>query len=84
MINSYDPPPFILLDRHILLSICANSASCEMLFSIFGTTLTKLQNRLGTNTLDALSELKMHICDDNLWEKKVNISNKHLPPKIQA
>ena len=55
-----------------------------MLFSIFGTTLTKLRNRLGTNTLDALSELKMHICDDNLWKKKVNISNKRLPPKIQA
>lgn len=60
-----EPPPFILLARRIL-SICANSASCERLFSVFGTTLTKLRNRLGTTTLNALSELKMHIRDEHL------------------
>ena len=46
--------------------MCANSASCERLFSIFSTTLTKLRNRLGTNNLNSPSELKMHIPDENL------------------
>ncbi|KAJ3002962.1 hypothetical protein NUW54_g5562 [Trametes sanguinea] len=47
-----------------LLSVCANSASCERLFSIFGQLLTKLRNRLGTNTLANLAELKMHVRDE--------------------
>ena len=50
---------FRLADR--LLSIVANSATCERLFSVFGMTLTKLRNRLGTSTLSSLAELKMHI-----------------------
>ena len=33
--------PFHRLASH-LLSICANSATCEQLFSVFGNTLTKL------------------------------------------
>jgi hypothetical protein len=61
----HEPPAFILLARRIL-SICANSASCERLFSIFGTTLTKLRNRLGMQTMTAISELKMHIRDENI------------------
>ena len=68
-----DPPPFMLLARRVL-SICANSASCERLFSVFGTTLTKLRNQLGTTTLNALSELKMHIRDKHLWKQ----TRKHL------
>ncbi|KAH7889386.1 hypothetical protein F5I97DRAFT_1781396, partial [Phlebopus sp. FC_14] len=35
------PSPFILLTRHILM-VTANSALCEHLFSMFGSTLTKL------------------------------------------
>ncbi|EIW73832.1 hypothetical protein CONPUDRAFT_21809, partial [Coniophora puteana RWD-64-598 SS2] len=57
-------PAFILLARRLLL-VSANSASCERLFSIFGTTLTKLRSRLGTGTLQALAELKMMIRDEH-------------------
>jgi len=49
-----------------ILSVTANSASCERLFSTFGATLTKLRNRLGTSTLQSLAELKMHIRDQQL------------------
>lgn len=61
-------PPFIQFAKRIL-SISANSASCERLFSLFGSTLTKLRNRLGTETLTALSELKMHIRDEHIRNK---------------
>ena len=60
-----DPPPLIKLAMHIL-SICANSASCERLFSTFGNILTKLRSRLGHNTMVDLAELKMHIRDEHL------------------
>ncbi|KIK93785.1 hypothetical protein PAXRUDRAFT_144316, partial [Paxillus rubicundulus Ve08.2h10] len=59
------PSPFIMLAKRIL-SVTANSASCEHLFSTFSATLTKLQNRLGTSTLQSLAELKMHIRDQQL------------------
>ncbi|KAF7794103.1 hypothetical protein EIP86_005233, partial [Pleurotus ostreatoroseus] len=51
---------------HRVLSICANSASCERLFSSFGTILTKLRSRLGNQTLLSLAELKMYIRDEHL------------------
>ncbi|KAG1745016.1 uncharacterized protein EDB91DRAFT_1011904, partial [Suillus paluster] len=52
-----------------LLSICLNSASCKHLFSMFGMILTKWRNRLSTETLTLLAELKMyvheeHVCND--------------------
>ncbi|KAK0501060.1 hypothetical protein EDD18DRAFT_1435518 [Armillaria luteobubalina] len=58
------PPLF----RHALhlFSVCANSASCEWLFSVLGNTLTKLCNCLGTKTLTSLAEIKMHIHDEHL------------------
>lgn len=59
-----EPPPFIHLAKHVL-SISANSASCERLFSVFGNILTKLRNRLGTNNMVVLAELKMHIRDEH-------------------
>ncbi len=62
-------PPLIRLARHIL-SITVNSASCERLFSTLGNTLTKLRNRLSTQTLVSLAELKMHIRDEYLEEGK--------------
>ncbi|KIK97056.1 hypothetical protein PAXRUDRAFT_126216, partial [Paxillus rubicundulus Ve08.2h10] len=59
------PSPFIMLAKHIL-SVTANLASCEHLFSTFSTTLMKLHNQLGTCTLQSLAELKMHIHDQQL------------------
>jgi hypothetical protein len=59
-----EPPPFIRLAKRIL-SISANSASCERLFSVFGNILTKLRNRLGINNMVMLAELKMHIRDEH-------------------
>ncbi|KAG7090004.1 hypothetical protein E1B28_011626 [Marasmius oreades] len=58
-------PPLIKLRKRVL-SISANSASCERLFSVFGNILTKLQNQLGTPTLSNLAELKMLIRDEYL------------------
>ncbi|KAJ8515209.1 hypothetical protein ONZ45_g7358 [Pleurotus djamor] len=58
-------PPLIRLAFY-LPAICANSASCERLFSVFGNTLTKLRNRLKTQTLVSLAELKMHIRDEHM------------------
>ncbi|KAJ7781901.1 hypothetical protein DFH07DRAFT_728602 [Mycena maculata] len=55
-------PPFIQLAKRIL----SNLASCEHLFSVFGNTLTKLRNRLGTRTLSNMAELKMLICDEHI------------------
>lgn len=49
-----------------ILNICANSATCERLWSVFGLTLTKLRSRLGTSTLTSLGELKMHIRDEHM------------------
>ena len=66
---------FLLANR--LLSIVANSATCERLFSVFGTTLTKLRNRLGTTTLSSLAELKMHIRSEH-QEKSTKNRMKHL------
>jgi len=62
------PTPFIRLARRIL-SVCANSATCERLWSVFGNTLTKLRNRLGIETLTSLSELKMHIRDEHVQKE---------------
>ncbi|KIK87955.1 hypothetical protein PAXRUDRAFT_152310, partial [Paxillus rubicundulus Ve08.2h10] len=59
------PSLFIMLVKHIL-SVTANLASCERLFSTFSATLTKLQNQLGASTLQSLAELKMHIWDQKL------------------
>ncbi len=57
------PPPLARLARR-LLSVCANSATCERLFSLFGQLLTKLRNRMSTKTLVELAELKMHLRDE--------------------
>ena len=63
MILALQPTPFYRLANRLLL-ISANSATCEQLFSVFGTTLTKLRNRMGTSTLSSLAELKMHTRDE--------------------
>ncbi|KIK75930.1 hypothetical protein PAXRUDRAFT_85206, partial [Paxillus rubicundulus Ve08.2h10] len=61
------PTPFIQLAQCVL-SVTANSASCEWFFSTFSSTLTKPCNWLGTNTLQALTEMKMHIWDQQLQQ----------------
>lgn len=53
--HSGTPEPIVKLALHIF-SVCANSASCERLFSVFGNILTKLRNRLGTKTLTLLAD----------------------------
>lgn len=50
-----------------ILSICANSASCERLFSTLGLILTKLRTRLSNKRLLGLAKLKMHARDTILW-----------------
>lgn len=47
-----------------IFAICANSASVERLFSLFGNILTKLRSRLGTEAMVQLAELKLHIRDE--------------------
>jgi hypothetical protein len=49
-----------------LLSVSANSASCERLFSVFGNVLTKLRNRTGNSVIVDLSEVKMHVHDEHI------------------
>lgn len=61
----HPPTDFIKFCRR-LLSVSANSASCERLFSIFGNILTKLRNRLGKGTLTELAELKMRVRDEEM------------------
>ena len=60
-----EPTPFQKLARCIL-SICANSASCEHLFSMFGIILTRLQSRLHAEALTNLAELRMHLRDEHI------------------
>ncbi|KIK96933.1 hypothetical protein PAXRUDRAFT_267779 [Paxillus rubicundulus Ve08.2h10] len=60
-----------------VLSVTANSASCERLFSTFGSTLTKLCNPLGANTLQALAEQKMHI-----WDQQIQQGMKHIRRRL--
>ncbi|KZT28657.1 hypothetical protein NEOLEDRAFT_1175520 [Neolentinus lepideus HHB14362 ss-1] len=62
---------------HQILSICANSASCEHLFSTFGLILTKLQNRMGKKTMLSLAELKMHLQDEHIQNDAVSQCLKH-------
>lgn len=64
-----------------VLSMCANAAFCERLFSTLGNILTKLRNRLGNSTLLSLAELKMLIRDENL--RKDNIK-KQLKRQLES
>jgi hypothetical protein len=55
--------PLQMLAQHIF-SICANSASCERLFSLFGLILTKLRSRLALEKMLDLAELRLHLRDE--------------------
>ncbi|EPQ51031.1 hypothetical protein GLOTRDRAFT_49718 [Gloeophyllum trabeum ATCC 11539] len=72
-----EPSPLVKLANHIL-SICANSASCERLFSTFGLILTKLRNRLGEKTMLSLAELKMHLRDEHVRNDVQQRLKRHL------
>jgi hypothetical protein len=52
---------------HHLLSVTANSASCEHLFSAFGLVLTQLRSHLSVQNMTNLAELQLHLCDENFW-----------------
>ncbi|KAI0918170.1 hypothetical protein AcV5_002936 [Taiwanofungus camphoratus] len=59
--------PFLIKLATHLLSVCANSASYERLFSTFGLILTKLHNHMSMETLTTIAELKLHLRDEHLW-----------------
>ncbi|KAI5980379.1 hypothetical protein EDC04DRAFT_2553755, partial [Pisolithus marmoratus] len=49
-----------------LFAICANSVSCEHLFSMFGLTLTRLHSRLRSEAMTSLAELQLHLWDEHV------------------
>lgn len=55
--------PLQMLAQRIF-SICANSASCERLFSLFRLILTKLRSRLALEKMLDLAELRLHLRDE--------------------
>lgn len=59
-----------------VLSISANSASCERLFSTFGGIMDKYRNRLLLKNLLNNAELKMHTRDEHLRNQLVRMSTK--------
>lgn len=59
-----------------VLSISANSASCERLFSVYGNILTKHRSRLLVKNLTNNAELKMHIRDEHLRNKEAQLRQK--------
>jgi len=67
-----------------ILNICANSATCERLWSVYGVTLTKLRNRLGTETLSSLGELKMHIRDEHIRKETKTRMKRLFATRAQA
>ncbi|OAX42879.1 hypothetical protein K503DRAFT_823873 [Rhizopogon vinicolor AM-OR11-026] len=58
--------PLQMLAQRIF-SICANFASCERLFSLFGLILTKLRSRLALEKMLDLAELRLHLRDEYMW-----------------
>ena len=48
-----------------LFAICANSASCERLFSLFGIILMRRRSRVQSKAMTGLAELRMHLRDEN-------------------
>ena len=64
-----------------LLSISANSASCERLFSSFGNILTKHRNRVKSEVLSNLGEIRLNICHEHLENNaKKDIRKRHFGP----
>ncbi|EGO26656.1 hypothetical protein SERLADRAFT_436463 [Serpula lacrymans var. lacrymans S7.9] len=59
------PTPLERLARH-LLTVSANSASCERLFSAFGLILTRLCSRMSIKLMTDLAELQLHLRDEHV------------------
>ncbi|KAH7919875.1 hypothetical protein BV22DRAFT_1022220 [Leucogyrophana mollusca] len=87
-----EPSPLQKLARR-LFSICANSASCKCLFSVFGTILTRLHLHLHLNSMVDLAELHLHLRDEyarigdnkeRLCRKRKIISSSNLPTSIES
>ncbi|KIK79924.1 hypothetical protein PAXRUDRAFT_159983, partial [Paxillus rubicundulus Ve08.2h10] len=55
-----------------VLLICANSASCECLFSTFSTILTKLCSCLSLQNMVNLAELCLHLCDEYICKTEAH------------
>ena len=70
-LSGVTPDPLVQLAIHIF-SISANSASCERLFSLFGNIQTRKRNRMTSNTLQMIAEVKMHLRDSHAasWKMK--------------
>ncbi|KAG1724672.1 hypothetical protein EDB19DRAFT_1858462 [Suillus lakei] len=74
-----------------IFSICANSASCEWLFSFFSMILTKLQSCLGLTKMLDLAELRLHLRDEYMHRGSMKDCLRHprhiipdpLPHQIQ-
>lgn len=56
---------------HRIHSITTNSASCERLFSAFGTTLTRLHSRLQSKSMVDLAELRLHLRNEHVRDGRV-------------
>ncbi|PPR07164.1 hypothetical protein CVT24_010717 [Panaeolus cyanescens] len=50
---------------HRIFSVCCNSASCERLFSLYGSILTKHRSRLQSKKMNDTAELRMHMRDEH-------------------
>ncbi|KAF7776812.1 hypothetical protein Agabi119p4_5205 [Agaricus bisporus var. burnettii] len=61
---------FTTFAKHIL-NISANSASCERLFSSFGTILTRLRNRLLPSNMVNIAELAAQIRDEHQRDEEM-------------
>ena len=52
-----------LANSHDIFSLSARTLRRARLFSTFGSILIKVRNRMGKETLQRLTEIKMNICD---------------------
>jgi len=60
-----------------IFSICANSAPCERLFSLFGVILSKLRSRLALEKMLDLAELRLHLRDEYMLRGSIKDRLRH-------
>ncbi|KAG2355734.1 hypothetical protein BDR07DRAFT_1302396 [Suillus spraguei] len=82
-----EPTPLQKFAQRIF-SICTNSASCERLFSLFSTVLTKLRSRLSLQSMTDLAELHLHLRDEyiQMGDKKghLHCTRKIIPDPLPS
>ncbi|OJA08572.1 hypothetical protein AZE42_12984, partial [Rhizopogon vesiculosus] len=54
-----------------IFPICANSASCQWLFSLFGLILSKLRSRLVLEKMLDLAEFRLHLRDEYMRRESI-------------